>query len=141
MLYEAVNSGDGKSWCGPTVVASITGRDVLWVKRMIKERRQNNGAVKGTHWYELAYALEATGRALYRSQDYQHLKVKDRPTFSQWRRKYRVDRSATYIVGVTGHWVVVQGRWFCDTYSKGKVIRLVDAPHQRRRVTYAFLVK
>ena len=54
-------------------------------------------------------------------------------TFAQWLRQPR-DMETAYILDVGHHWVVVKGRWFCDTFVKGVPVRASKAPHRRKRV-------
>lgn len=152
MLHEVTNSGNARAWCGPTVVSAITGHDVVWVKKHIADYRrgrqglestlnsmfgrdvQRRVVVKGTHWWELAHVLERTGRKMVQTSNYGHLTTKDRPTFAAWLKKYRYEKDAIYIVGLTNHWIVVEGRWMLDTHTKGKPVRCTQGPHRRRRV-------
>lgn len=145
MLHEVENNSNGKAWCGPTVVASITGRDIARVKALIKKRRGDNDAVKGTYWSDLAYALAHYG---YRRREKLYPKTgkaakgwgrQDLPTLAQWLREKR-DPDAYYILDVGRHWVVVHGRKLCDTYTKGKPVFTGSAPHRRRRVREVHVV-
>ena len=125
----------------------------------------NAAPIKGTHWWELRDTLARHGwRTTHLPVPKHTVKVqcfpglpkagwvsvngklpeltKDKqvgPTFAQWLRS-RPDRGAMYIVEVTGHWVLVKGRKFVDTYTKGEWVFLGSAPHKRRRVCNAWLV-
>jgi hypothetical protein len=57
------------------------------------------------------------------------------PTLATWERE-RTDIEATYVVVVTGHWVAVRGKWFCDTFTRGVPVRIKDAPRRRKRVQF-----
>jgi hypothetical protein len=136
MLHEVENSSNGKAWCGPTVVASITGRDVARIKTLIKKRRGSNDAVKGTAWFELRHVLAYYGY----QEDARHTILKpDRPTLAQWLRRER-DMTAYYILDVGCHWVVVHGRKFCDTFTGGKPVFIRKAPHRRKRVREVYKI-
>lgn len=140
MLYDAVNVGDQKSWCGPTVVAAITGLTVPAVKARIKKYRGHNGAVMGTSSHELRVALGSVGYHMFAVGNW---KGEDRPTLAQWLKEpaYRLGHPEdAYVLDVGYHWVVVKGRWFCDTYTKGVPVRATKAPHRRKRVREVYRV-
>jgi hypothetical protein len=44
-------------------------------------------------------------------------------------------------VVVPGHYVLVSGRKFVDTHTKGEWVFLRSAPHRRKRVKEVFLVE
>lgn len=140
MLYEVVNVGDQKAWCGPTVVAAITGLTIPAVKARIKKARGHNGPVMGTSSGELAAVLRGAGYNMNLSNRFR--KDDDMPTLAQWLKGYRVSGDDTiYIINVSHHWVVVKGRWFCDTYTKGIPVRASKAPHRRKRVKEVYAVR
>jgi len=138
MLYEAVNPGALRSWCGPTVIAAITGLAIPSVKARIKKVRGHNGPVRGTSTGDLRATLMSFGYLM--TQVYcSELTREPAPTLAQWLKKPR-DMDAPYIVNVTGHWVVVKGRWFCDTFTKGVPVRASKAPGRRKRVCNVYKV-
>jgi hypothetical protein len=55
------------------------------------------------------------------------------PTLAAWLRT-REDKAAVYVVNVTGHYVLVAGRKFVDTGTRGEWVNIGDAPHRRSRV-------
>jgi hypothetical protein len=55
------------------------------------------------------------------------------PTLAAWLRT-REDKAAVYVVNVTGHYVLVAGRKFVDTSTRGEWVNIGDAPHRRTRV-------
>lgn len=61
------------------------------------------------------------------------------PTLAAWLRT-RPDKCATYIINVTGHYVLVSGRKFVDTYTKGEWVNIGKAPHRRCRVVKVWQV-
>jgi hypothetical protein len=128
MLYDAINVGDQRAWCGPTVIASITGFSVPTIKEKIKAHRRNKKApVKGTYAWERDRVLLDLGWISL------PVKVKGKPTFAQWLREPR-DMDVAHVVRIRNHVMVVKGRWFVDTYTGGKVTRITKAPHKRARV-------
>jgi hypothetical protein len=134
MLYEALNAGEQRAWCGPTVVAAITGLAIPSVKARIKKARGHNGPVMGTSTGDLNAALLGSGLKMVWSAIYPKS-----PTVAQWLKRPR-DMEAPYILNVGHHWVVVRGRWFCDTHTKGIPVRATKAPGRRRRVREAWKI-
>ena len=47
---------------------------------------------------------------------------------------------AAYVVMVTGHWMAVRGKWFCDTFTHGVPVRIKDAPRRRKRVQCVYRI-
>jgi hypothetical protein len=115
-------------------VAATIGVDVAAVSNVIK-RHRNGKPVKGTHPNELQFAFRHFGYDMTLVAD---LRSKP-PTLASWERQ-RTDMDAAYVVIVTGHWVAVRGRWFCDTYSYGVPVRIKDAPRRRKRVQLVYLI-
>lgn len=54
-------------------------------------------------------------------------------TLAAWLRQ-RPNRAGTYVVNVTGHYVLVVGRKFVDTATRGEWVSIAKAPHRRTRV-------
>lgn len=54
-------------------------------------------------------------------------------TLAAWLRQ-RPDRAGTYVINVTGHYVLVVGRKFVDTGTRGEWVSIAKAPHRRTRV-------
>ncbi|MFM1815824.1 MAG: hypothetical protein RLZ98_2519 [Pseudomonadota bacterium] len=123
-----------KTWCGPTAVSAITGIDPAEVHRVIQHSRGGK-AVMGTYPHELELALNHFGYRLVWVED----RSADPPTLATWERE-RADMEAAYIVMVTGHWVAVRGRWFCDTFTRGEPVPIKKAPRRRKRVQHVYKV-
>jgi hypothetical protein len=62
------------------------------------------------------------------------------PTLAAWLRT-RPDKSATYIINVTGHYVLISGRKFVDTGTRGEWVNIGKAPHRRARVVKVWRVE
>lgn len=60
-------------------------------------------------------------------------------TFAAW-LKQRLDKAGTYLVNVTGHYVLVSGRQFVDTYTRGEWVNIGKAPHRRCRVEHVWRI-
>jgi hypothetical protein len=123
-----------KMWCGPVVVAAIIGVDVAAVSEVIKGHR-NGRPVKSTFANELQLAFRHFGYEMTLLAD---LRCKP-PTLAAWERQ-RTDLEAAYVVMVTGHWVAVRGKWFCDTFTRGVPVRIKDAPRRRKRVQFVYQI-
>lgn len=54
-------------------------------------------------------------------------------TLAAW-LKQRPDRAGTYVINVTGHYVLVVGQKFVDTQTRGEWVSIRKAPHRRTRV-------
>jgi hypothetical protein len=121
-------------WCGPVAVAAILGADVAEVRDVIKRHRHGK-PVKGTSATELQLAFRHFGQHMELAADLRT----NPPTFATWERE-RMDLDAAYVVMITGHWVAVRGKWFCDTFTKGLPVRIKDAPWRRKRVRMVYLI-
>ena len=123
-----------KMWCGPVAVAATIGVDVAAVRDVIKWHR-NGRAVRGTYPNELQLAFRHFGYDMHCVADLNS----NPPTLATWERE-RTDMEAAYVVIVTGHWVAVRGKWFCDTYTRGVPVKIKNAPHRRKRVRFVYRV-
>jgi hypothetical protein len=52
----------------------------------------------------------------------------------------RPDHTGTYVVVVANHYVLISGRKFVDTYTKGEWVSIGKAPHRRKRVHKIFQI-
>jgi hypothetical protein len=95
------------------------------------------GEPKGVVTHGAAFWKDATGHRLPQAHegDYaQWCAMKMTGiTFAAWLRQ-RKNKAGTYLVNVTGHYVLVSGRKFVDTYTKGEWVNIGKAPHRRTRV-------
>jgi len=123
-----------KLWCGPTVVSTLIGIDAAVARDIIKQSRGGR-AVMGTTARELDMVFRAHGCRLDLLIDHKG----DLPTFATWLRLPR-DPVDAFVVEVTGHWVAVRGNWFCDTFTKGQPVKVLQAPHKRKRVRRVYRV-
>jgi hypothetical protein len=121
-------------WCGPVAVAATIGLDVAAVSAVIK-RRRNGRQVKATYANELQLAFRHFGYEMTLLADLRC----NPPTLATWERE-RTDLAAAYVVMVTGHWVAVRGKWFCNTFTRGVPVRIKDAPRRRKRVQLVYQI-
>jgi hypothetical protein len=142
-LNESQNDTGRTAFCGPTVVSAITGRPVsdieaeIWRGREAPHDAERGRTVKGTDIAEVATALAHYGYRMDLVEDYKHLETKGRPSLWQWMHKRR-NAWVYYVLGVSkgrqGHWIVVKGVMFCDTYTGGRWRFVCDGPHKGARI-------
>jgi len=140
------------TWCGPSIISSITGEPVASIVRVIKDQRISQGCghfdrfnwdtglpskvervVQGTHTHEIKNCLKHYGYDIIPTEINIPLTVKgNKPTITQW-LKQRKDRNECNLVNAGYHWQLIKGVMFVDSYTKIPVFTTV-APHQRKRV-------
>jgi hypothetical protein len=135
----SVKSSDERQrlYCGPVALAALIGADVDEAIRVIQRHRNNCRRVRGTHPHELQHAFRHFGRDMQLVADLS----RNSPTLATWDRE-RTDWEfeQAWLLIVTGHWVAVRGRWFVDTWTAGKPVRIADAPWRRKRVRVTYRV-
>ena len=153
-LHEARNDTGRVVFCGPIVLAAITGYSVSKVEDEIRTFRnglvQRKPVVKGTCAEEVAAALAHFGYSMELKESFMHLPRKDRPSLSKWMdgRRAGRDRRKTfshYIIAVhkrnEGHWIALKGIHICDTYSDGRWKFFCNSQHTGARVMEVFEVR
>src|SRR5690606_2284494 len=124
-LRDAVNDTKSRAFCGPMVVAAITGEPVSRVRDAFRyvrygaswTSRRRSPPIMGTHTHETERVLRLFGYV-----GAWH-KVSGRPTLAAYLEGRRgVQRTHPCVVLVTGHYVAISGWLFCDTFSKGLVV-------------------
>ena len=137
-LYDGKRS-DGRTFCGPWCVMSITGRPYEEVRAAINDYRgrRPTQAVKGTHANELRAALWKFG---YTESEIARFRGDERPTLAAWLRSGKRRPDLYYLITVSNHWVLVAGNRLTDTYSGGPVL-LRDAPWRRALVSRVIAVR
>jgi hypothetical protein len=137
-LWWARNNDTERTvYCGPIAVAAAIGADVDEVIALIQRNRNDCRPVVGTSAGELRRVFQHYGYDLQLVDDLSS----NSPTLARWERA-RSDREfdQALLVTVTGHWVAVRGRWFADTGTDGRPVRLSDAPGRRKRVRFVYSV-
>lgn len=127
----------GGRWCGPTVVAGVTGLSYSKVHALM---RKDSGSrrIMGTSFGQLRKALQTAG---YEMMEYRHYGRGKGPTLAAWcRKRTGEERAKTFIVNAGWHWVLVRSRYFLDSLSGGKPILLKDAPGRRKKVAAVYEV-
>lgn len=119
---------NGNRYCGPLVIAAITG---LTSGEAAAKVRTVTGRpiVRGLHTSEIEFTLRALGHKTTRTYP-----PSPKPTLRKWLEGSR-SPFTPYIVALTGHFVIIKGNMFCDTFTKGEWVPLNKAPHMRCRVT------
>ena len=161
MKLRPVTKLNGETtWCGPSVISSITGFPVADIVRVIKDQRIERGVghtervldvrdedgwmvdqrsinverpVKGTHWWELNYCLNHYGYGLSKSTRNAPVRHNgNQPTIARW-LKTRKDRNEMNLVSAGHHWQLVKGNKFVDSFTQVPAF-IRKAPHRRARV-------
>ncbi len=140
-LNEVRNDTGRIAYCGPTVIAAISGFSVSRIEDAIHEFRHDAEAARkmivGTSAEDVSAALGLFGYAMQRLEDYNALERKERPNLSSWMRKSRSAFSFYVLavnVGKEGHWICIKGAKLCDTYTGGKWVFAADGPHKGARI-------
>ena len=147
-LNEVKNDTGRIAFCGPYVLAAITGFPISRMEDEIRTFREipahRKPIVKGTDNEEVAAALAHFGYRMDLSQSYMHLARKERPSIWTWMQKPR-SAWTHYILAVhkgrEGHWVLIKGVKLCDTYSEGRWQFVCDGPHKGARIMEVFEVR
>ncbi|WP_421927165.1 hypothetical protein [Neoaquamicrobium sediminum] len=143
-LHFVENDTSSRAFCGPTALAALTGQPISVVRDACRMARHGNDwparlprapRVRGVSNVVLEKALRLlgfTGR---------WVRVAGNPTLAAWlERRTREERYRPCIVNVTGHYVTVSGYEFVDTFTRGKVVDVGEAPGRRKRVQRVFIV-
>ncbi|MGY5811706.1 hypothetical protein ACXHXG_28880 [Rhizobium sp. LEGMi198b] len=142
-LHDVVNDTKSRSFCGPTVVAAITGEPISRTRDCYRLVRH------GADWTSWKRAPAIMGTQLWETEQVLRLfgytgtwhNVLGQPTLAAYlEARTGVQRTHPCIVLVTGHYVAVAGWLFCDTFSKGQVVDADNAPGRRKRVQKAFVI-
>lgn len=145
-LADACNDTGRTAFCGPYVLAAITGYPISKIEDVIRDARNSRRktVVKGTGADEVEAALAAFGYTMTLKQNFMNRPRKERPTLWNWMQKPR-NVWAHYILalhkGKEGHWILVKGVKMCDTFTEGRWTFVVDGPHRGARIMEIFEVR
>jgi hypothetical protein len=110
-------------WCGPAALSAITGRNAEYCAVILKRRRATVSGkrrdVKSTWPSQLVMFLRRHGfavRELPVEHEYLH-RGRLTDTFGRWLRGTERRPDAYYLIGVTGHWIVVRGNRLVDSHN------------------------
>lgn len=145
-LADACNDTGRTAFCGPYVLAAITGYPISKIEDVIRDARNSRRktVVKGTGADEVEATLAAFGYTMTLKQNFMNRPRKERPTLWNWMQKPR-NVWAHYILalhkGKEGHWILVKGVKMCDTFTEGRWTFVVDGPHRGARIMEIFEVR
>jgi hypothetical protein len=145
-LADACNDTGRTAFCGPYVLAAITGYPISKIEDVIRDARNSRRktVVKGTGADEVEATLAAFGYTMTLKQNFMNRPRKERPTLWNWMQKPR-NVWAHYILAVhkgkEGHWILVKGVKMCDTFTEGRWTFVVDGPHRGARIMEIFEVR
>lgn len=132
-LRELRRGPRSNRYCGPAVISYLTGLDTTDAARLVRKLNPDITAVKGLHIRPLINTLQTLGFNC-RWMNTQ------KPTFKQWLRDSKEDRTAgrVWLVATTGHYQLVTGRKFACGIT-GELVSLSDKRIQNRaRVVAVF---
>lgn len=146
--HEVRNDTGRIAFCGPYVIAAITGYTVSKVEDEIRAFRDipegSKPIVRGTYTEEVQAALAHFGYEMKPVASYMHLARKERPNVWSWMQHQR-NAFAHYILAIhkgrEGHWVLIKGVKLCDTFSQGKWQFVCDGPHKGAKIMEIFEVR
>jgi hypothetical protein len=151
-------------WCGPAAISAVTGEKVSTVVQWMKQlsgKRSIKGVSKGLMQRTMTMlgweastiqkfdseringGTERIGSSIVVVSGFstKYVPWKKRPTLARYLREHRADfQEHACIVELTGHWVAVYGRRFCDNHTKEPVF-LRSSPHRRARVQSVLQIK
>lgn len=147
-LNEVENDTGRVAFCGPYVLAAITGYPISRVEEEIRIIREvpdgRQTRITGTYSSEVEAALAVFGYSMDLKSSFMHLERKARPTLWSWMQKPR-NAWAHYILAIhkgrEGHWILIKGVKLCDTFTGGKWQFVCDGPHRGARIMEIFEVR
>jgi hypothetical protein len=110
----------GRWYCGPYVMAAVTGESFTEIRRVINRAkgRPSTRGVCSVQPRELKQAFRDFGWRIFTV--YHHAE-EPKMRLKEFMHGLDPDDSTMYVVYITGHYVAVQGGLFIDTFSKHKV--------------------
>lgn len=143
-LHFVENDTKAKAFCGPTAIAAVTGKSISIIRDACRMAPHDSNwparflrapNVRGITNRELETVLNTLG---YIGR---WVEAPGRPTLAAWLDNRNAEqRGNPCIVNVTGHYVAVGGYMFVDTFTKGQVVEIDEAPRRRKRVQRVFIV-
>jgi len=111
----------GRWYCGPYVMAAITGQSFEVIRTAINRAkgRPDTRGVCGVHPRQLKTAFRTLGWKYFPTYECKYADGK--MTLKQFMKSINGDDDSIYVVYITGHYVAVQGDMFIDTFSTHKV--------------------
>jgi hypothetical protein len=141
MLGPVKNAKKTRMYCGPTVVSSITGRDGLMVKRVIRQYTGKR-TVTGTDYSDLRYAFyQLAGFDLQEVECFASYRITERITFRQWcKQRTPEQRSQVMILEAGHHWMAVHGNRMVCAINGTEPVLISGCQKARNKVRKVYLV-
>jgi len=163
-LRAVKNDVTTKLWCGPAAISAVTGEPVSKIMGILRDL-SGRRTIKGVGYRLLQRTLAQLGWEAVTIHRFdrrrtepkverisasitvtsgagvEFVEPKKRPTLARYCREHRADfQEHACIIGVTGHYVAVYGRRFCDNHTNEPVF-LRKSPHRRTRVEQVFQIR
>lgn len=147
-LKSCVNDTKTKAYCGPTVIAAITGRKISKVRKAVRQVRGDHPrmpkrpvtGMTESLLYRTLVSLGHTNIGAGKAYLYGHRAPKDRPTVAQWLKLSKDERAKgmAYVLvvgpGSGDHFIGVKGRKIIDTLTGYDPVFISQAKGKRKRV-------
>jgi hypothetical protein len=127
-LHDLKPIAGQKMYCGPTVISALSGKSyqesLVFIKHIVGPERARE--IKWMTFDELHLCISKLGFSAYADCFKEDRDPENFPTLQQWirNRDYIAKdmgddpEKDTWVLHVTNHFVVVQGNWFLDSYTK-----------------------
>jgi hypothetical protein len=126
MFVDAKVCGNG--YCGPTSISAVTGLKTSDIAAVLRKLNQNRIRVRGINDYELLMALNYFGVKYSRCKNYKKM-----CNLRNWISGY-MGRDKTYILRLTGHYIVVRNGKVVCTQFRGKITDISKSKYLGSRV-------
>lgn len=126
MFVDAKVCGNG--YCGPTSISAVTGLKTSDIAAVLRKLNQNRIRVRGINDYELLMALNHFGVKYSRCKNYKKM-----CNLRNWISGY-MGRDKTYILRLTGHYIVVRNGKVVCTQFRGKITDISKSKYLGSRV-------
>lgn len=137
VTHESRRGGSTEKYCGPAAISSIAGCTAELAAAWLNHQRGrgHHFQARGVFHSDMRDVLAEFGLSLHRRD--RHPRGSG-PTLVRW-IKERTDPGTLYLVNVTGHYVVAQGRILVDSHRKTPTF-IHNFPGRRKRVVMAWAV-
>ena len=137
-LHPIQHDLPGPVYCGPAALSAITGLPTSRCQRAIQEANEDPRPVEGTNIFSMALAARRLGfRLVCVWEEWGYQRSVSFATFC--RKNAYLWKTRPVLVRFTGHYSLVEGRFFLDAHVPG-FTPIHRAPHQRRVVMSAWKV-
>ena len=149
-LFPAIDARGHRTYCGPTAIAAITGLPIATIEAAVlvhrakhappKRERMPAGVAVCSMWQsEVAPVCDLLGFVAHLVHDDRVLPSTLKRTLTQYVARERAGDVPKLVI-VTGHFVAIHGRMFCDTFKRTPC-NIREARHTNRcRVIMAWTI-